>query len=71
MYQTAGFLTNSFHCPVWAEITPIEKQDIEERFFKKSAGGRIQYVRIPNSSNPEATRMLIERGIRMGFYQRN
>lgn len=63
------YLTNSFHMPVWAEITPIEKQDKEYRLFKIPAGGRIQYVRIPNSSNPEATRMLIERGIRMGFYQ--
>lgn len=63
------YLSNSFHAGVWEDLTPIEKQDIEERFFKKSAGGRIQYVRIPNSSNPEATRMLFERGIRKGFYQ--
>lgn len=64
-----SFLSNSFHVPVWANVTPIEKQDIEERFFAKSTGGRIQYVRIPNSSNPEATQTLIERGIRKGFYQ--
>lgn len=63
------YFTNSFHMPVSAEITPIEKQDLEERFFKIPAGGRIQYVRIPNSNNPEGVRMLIERGIQKGYYQ--
>lgn len=64
-----GYMTNSFHTSVAANITPIEKQDIEERFFKIPTGGRIQYVRIPNSSNPEAVRKLIERGISKGYYQ--
>lgn len=63
------YFTNSFHMPVWENLTPIEKQDKEFRFFKIPTGGRIQYVRIPNSNNPEGTRILIERGIKMGFYQ--
>ena len=63
------YLTNSFHMPVWSDISPIEKQDLEKRFFDVSTGGRIQYVRIPNSDNLEATRMLIERGVKYGFYQ--
>jgi ribonucleoside-triphosphate reductase len=63
------YFTNSFHMPVWADISPIQKQDLEERFFKIPAGGRIQYVRIPNSDNYDATSMLIDRGIKKGFYQ--
>lgn len=63
------YFTNSFHMPVWAEITPLEKQNLEKRFFDMSAGGRIQYVRIPSGRNLEAVVALIERGISMGFYQ--
>ena len=39
------YVTNSFHCPVYADITPIEKQDIEYPLFHLCNGGQIQYVR--------------------------
>jgi len=33
------YTTNSFHCPVYADITPIEKQDIEYPMFHMVNGG--------------------------------
>ena len=32
----------SFHCGVWEDITPIEKQDYERRFWDLFNGGKIQ-----------------------------
>ncbi|MGL5692313.1 MAG: anaerobic ribonucleoside-triphosphate reductase [Bacteroidales bacterium] len=63
------YFTNSFHCHVSEEITPFEKQDIENELFKKCTGGHIQYVRIPNPKNISALKAVILRGINMGFYQ--
>lgn len=45
------YVSNSFHCHVTEEITPIEKQNSEARFWNLSNGGKIQYVRYPVSYN--------------------
>ena len=37
------YVSNSFHCHVTEDITPIEKQDLEYRFWELSNGGKIQY----------------------------
>ena len=37
------YVSNSFHCHVSEEITPIMKQDLENRFWDLSNGGKIQY----------------------------
>ena len=37
------YVSNSFHCHVTEEITPIEKQNSEKRFWDLSNGGKIQY----------------------------
>lgn len=63
------YFTNSFHCHVSEEITPFQKQDLESELFKKSAGGHIQYVRIPNPKNIVALKSVILRGLEIGFYQ--
>lgn len=63
------YFTNSFHCHVSEDITPIEKQDKEEELFHMSNGGHIQYVRISNPDNLEGLRDIIERGLDKGFYQ--
>ena len=39
------YFTNSFHCHVSEDITPIEKQDYENRFWELSNGGKITYTR--------------------------
>ena len=62
------YLTNSFHCHVSEDITPIEKQDLEARFWDYSVGGRIQYVRY-NYHNIDAIKTLVRRAMKMGFYE--
>lgn len=67
--QFGEYVSNSFHCHVAEDITPIEKQDAEQECFHKINGGHIQYVRLDNPENIEATRTIIERGMDKGFYQ--
>jgi ribonucleoside-triphosphate reductase len=63
------YVSNSFHCHVSEEITPIQKQDLENRFWDLSNGGKIQYVKYPIDYNIEAIRTLIRRAMDMGFYE--
>lgn len=63
------YVSNSFHCHVTEEITPIEKQDLEYRFWELSNGGKIQYVKYPIDYNIEAIKTLIRRAMEMGFYE--
>lgn len=64
-----AYVSNSFHCGVWEEITPIQKQDLEERFWDYFNGGKIQYCRYPVSYNYEAQKTLVRRGMEKGFYE--
>ena len=64
-----GYVSNSFHCHVAEEISPIEKQDLENRFWNLFNGGKIQYVKYPISYNTEAVETLIKRAMDMGFYE--
>ena len=64
-----GYVSNSFHCHVSEGITPIEKQNLENRFWNLMNGGKIQYVKYPIAYNKEAIRTLIERAMDMGFYE--
>ncbi len=64
-----GYVSNSFHCHVTEDISPIQKQDLEKRFWNLMNGGKIQYVKYPISYNKEAIRTLIERAMDMGFYE--
>lgn len=63
------YVSNSFHCHVTENITPIEKQDLEYRFWELSNGGKIQYVKYPIDYNIEAIKTLIRRAMEMGFYE--
>ena len=63
------YTTNSFHCGVWEDITPIEKQDIEYPMFHLCNGGNIQYCRYPIDYNKEAIKTLVRRAMDMGFYE--
>ncbi len=63
------YISNSFHCGVWEEITPIEKQNLENRFWNLFNGGKIQYCRYPISYNKEAVKTLIRRAMDMGLYE--
>ena len=63
------YVSNSFHCGVWEDITGIEKQDLEDRFWDLFRGGRIQYVRYNLSYNTKAMVTYIERAMEKGFYE--
>ena len=63
------YVTNSFHDAVCEDITPIEKQNDEYRFWELFKGGRIQYCRYPVQYNKEAIKILIRRAMKMGFYE--
>ena len=63
------YVSNSFHCHVTEDLTPIEKQDLEVRFWELCNGGKIQYVRYPIDYNIEAIKSLIRRAMALGFYE--
>ena len=63
------YVSNSFHCHVSEDITPIEKQNREERFWNLFNGGKIQYVRYPVDYNKGAVETLVHRAMDKGFYE--
>lgn len=63
------YVSNSFHCHVTEDLTPIEKQDLEGRFWELCNGGKIQYVRYPVDYNVEAIKSLIRRAMALGYYE--
>ena len=63
------YVSNSFHCHVTEDISPVQKQDREHEFWDYFNGGKIQYVRYPLSYNVDAVRSLVRRAMKMGFYE--
>ncbi|MDY3917696.1 MAG: anaerobic ribonucleoside-triphosphate reductase [Candidatus Limivivens sp.] len=63
------YVSNSFHCHVTEDLTPIQKQDLEGRFWELCNGGKIQYVRYPIDYNIEAIKSLIRRAMDLGYYE--
>lgn len=63
------YVSNSFHCHVSEDITPIQKQDCEKRFWNLFNGGKIQYVRYPIDYNKGAVKSLVRRAMKNGFYE--
>lgn len=63
------YVSNSFHCHVSEDMSPIEKQDKEERFWNLSNGGKIQYCRYNLGYNKEAIKTLVLRAMDKGFYE--
>ncbi len=63
------YVSNSFHCHVAEDITPIQKQNLEYRYWNLCNGGKIQYVKYPIDYNLEAIRTMVRRAMKMGFYE--
>lgn len=63
------YTTNSFHCAVYEDITPIQKQDIEYPMFHLCNGGNIQYCRYRLGYNTEAIKSLVLRAMDLGYYE--
>lgn len=64
-----SYVSNSFHCHVSEQMSPIEKQDKEERFWGYFNGGKIQYCRYNLGYNIEAIKTLVLRAMEKGFYE--
>lgn len=60
--------TNSFHLNVKAEVTSIEKTNIEYEFYQYSSGGRIMYVEWPHTDNLEAIEQYLNYTMEKGLY---
>lgn len=56
------FFTNSIHVPVWKEMTPFEKIDIESQLTGYSSAGSITYVELSGSvkNNIEALETIVK-----------
>lgn len=56
------FFTNSIHVPVWVDVTPFEKIDIEAQLTGYSNAGCITYVEIESaaSQNIKAMRKIVQ-----------
>ncbi len=63
------YVSNSFHCHVAEDMSPIEKQDKEYRFWNLFNGGKIQYCRYNLGYNVKAIKTLVLRAMDMGFYE--
>ena len=61
--------SNSFHCLFCDLLSPIQKQDLDQRFWDLFNGGKIQYVKYPIDYNTEAVETLLHRAMDMGFYE--
>jgi len=63
------YVSNSFHCHVTEDITPIQKQDLENRFWNLFNGGKKHNVRYPIHYNSGTVVTLIRRAMKMGYYE--
>lgn len=63
------YVSNSFHCHVSEDMSPIEKQDKEQRFWNYFNGGKIQYCRYNLGYNTESIKTLVLRSMDKGFYE--
>lgn len=56
------YFTNSMHVPVWKEMNPFEKIDIESQLTGYSNAGCITYVELPStvSHNLEALETIVD-----------
>lgn len=64
----SGYFTNSFHCSPTEDITPIEKMELESRFWEYPKGGRIMYGRVPDFKNTKAIKDLVRMAMAKGLY---
>jgi ribonucleoside-triphosphate reductase len=55
------YFTNSIHVPVWEQVSPFEKIDIESQLTGYSSAGCITYVELDSTAkhNPEALEIIV------------
>lgn len=62
------YVSNSFHCHVTEDISPIVKMDTEVKFWDLFRGGRIMYGRFTIQENEEAIEVILNRAMEKGLY---
>lgn len=63
------YFSNSFHCHVSEDISPIQKQEYEARFWDYANGGKIQYIRFMVPHNVEALEKIVLHAMELGLYE--
>lgn len=63
------YVSNSFHCHVTEDISPIQKQNLESRYWDLFNGGKIQYVKYMLNYNTTAINTLVTRAMDIGLYE--
>ena len=63
------YFSNSFHCHVSENISQIEKQEYEARFWDLFNGGKIQYIRIDEPRNIKALEIFVKHAMDLGLYE--
>ena len=63
------YFSNSFHCHVSEDITQIEKQNYEARFWNLFNGGKIQYVRVDVPYNIDGLEAYVTHAMKLGLYE--
>lgn len=63
------YFSNSFHCHVSEDISQIEKQEYEARFWDLFNGGKIQYIRIDVPHNILALETFVKHAMDIGLYE--
>lgn len=63
------YFSNSFHCHVSEDISPIQKQEYEARFWNYANGGKIQYIRIAVPHNAKALEAIVLHAMDLGLYE--
>lgn len=64
----SGYFSNSFHCCVREDITPVEKLMQEDKFWEIPTGGRIMYGKIPDFKNTDGIISLVRLAMSEGLY---
>ena len=62
------YLTNSFHVPVWHEISAPTKISMESDFHAVSTGGRISYTEFPSGVPAEVLEEIVSYAMSKGCY---
>lgn len=62
------YFSNSFHCHVTEDITPIQKMEKESIFWDIPTGGRIMYGKLPIVYNTKAIVDLVRYAMSKGLY---
>ena len=63
------YVSNSFHCHVTEEITPIEKQNSEARFWNSPTAERFNTSATPSATTRKPSARWCRRAMKLGLYE--